>query len=49
MVEPPTGIPGMPPEPQDLHPCAPDVPLPVATRTRQYLNRCGPGPGPRDA
>jgi inosose dehydratase len=34
---------------QDLHPCAPDAPLPIATRTRQYFNRCGLGPGPRDA
>jgi sugar phosphate isomerase/epimerase len=26
---------------QDLYPCAPDVPLPIALRTRQYLNGCG--------
>ncbi|SNR40697.1 2-keto-myo-inositol dehydratase [Haloechinothrix alba] len=26
---------------QDLYPCAPDVPLPIAIRTRQYLNSCG--------
>ena len=26
---------------QDLYPCAPDVPLPVAVRTREYLARCG--------
>ena len=26
---------------QDLYPCAPDVPLPVAVRTRDYLNRQG--------
>lgn len=26
---------------QDLYPCAFDVPLPIATRTREYLNRCG--------
>jgi sugar phosphate isomerase/epimerase len=26
---------------QDLYPCAPDVPLPIATRTRKYLNSCG--------
>lgn len=28
---------------QDLYPCDPDVPLPIAIRTRQYLNRCGLG------
>lgn len=32
---------------QDLYPCDPDFPLPVATRTRQYLNTCGLGPAPR--
>jgi len=32
---------------QDLYPCEPDYPLPVATRTRQYLNTCGLGPAPR--
>ncbi len=32
---------------QDLYPCERDFPLPVATRTRQYLNTCGLGPGPR--
>jgi inosose dehydratase len=32
---------------QDLYPCEPDVPLPVATRTRSYLNGCGLGPAPR--
>lgn len=26
---------------QDLYPCAPDVPLPIAVRTREYLNGCG--------
>jgi inosose dehydratase len=26
---------------QDMYPCAPDVPLPIATRTRQYFARCG--------
>lgn len=26
---------------QDLYPCAPDVPLPIATRTRKFLNGCG--------
>lgn len=31
---------------QDLYPCDPDVPLPIATRTRQYFNRCGLGPSP---
>ena len=29
---------------QDLFPCATDVPLPIATRTREYLNSCGLGP-----
>jgi inosose dehydratase len=32
---------------QDLYPCDPDVPLPIATRTRQFFNRCGLGPSPR--
>ena len=32
---------------QDLYPCEPDYPLPVATRTRKYLNGCGLGPAPR--
>lgn len=31
---------------QDLYPCEPDVPLPIATRTRQYLNGCGLAAGP---
>jgi inosose dehydratase len=26
---------------QDLYPCAPEVPLPIATRTREFLNGCG--------
>lgn len=30
---------------QDLFPCHPDVPLPIATRTRVYLEGCGVGPG----
>ena len=32
---------------QDLYPCEPDCPFPVATRTRAYLNGCGLGPAPR--
>ena len=32
---------------QDLYPCEPDIPLPIATRTRGYLNGCGLGPAPR--
>ncbi|MPZ93441.1 MAG: TIM barrel protein [Propionibacteriales bacterium] len=32
---------------QDLYPCTADAPLPIATRTRQYLGRCGLGPGRR--
>jgi inosose dehydratase len=31
---------------QDLFPCAADVPLPIATRTRRYLNGCGLRPRP---
>ena len=27
----------------DLYPCAPDVPLPIAVRTRRYLGSCGLG------
>lgn len=27
---------------QDLYPCAPEVPLPIATRTLDYLRSCGP-------
>lgn len=30
---------------QDLFPCHPDVPLPIALRTRQYFETCGIGPG----
>lgn len=30
---------------QDLFPCHPDVPLPVAKRTREYFEACGIGPG----
>jgi inosose dehydratase len=30
---------------QDLYPCAFDVPLPMAGRTRDYLRRCGLGAG----
>ncbi|MGW3295044.1 sugar phosphate isomerase/epimerase family protein [Streptomyces xiamenensis] len=26
---------------QDMYPCAPDAPLPIATRTRRYLRSCG--------
>lgn len=26
---------------QDMYPCAPDVPLPIATRTRRYYSTCG--------
>jgi inosose dehydratase len=26
---------------QDLYPCAPEVPLPIAARTREYLHGCG--------
>ena len=58
MVEPPHGVPEMPPliealarldadlfaiVEQDLYPCDPDLPLPVATRTRRYLGSCGLG------
>jgi inosose dehydratase len=32
---------------QDMYPCDPDTPLPIATRTREYFARCGLGPGPR--
>jgi inosose dehydratase len=31
---------------QDMFPCAPDRPLPIATRTRRYYGSCGLGPGP---
>ncbi|GGN34519.1 hypothetical protein [Streptomyces fuscichromogenes] len=26
---------------QDVHPCEPDKPLPIAVRTRKYLRSCG--------
>ena len=29
---------------QDLYPCAPDVPRPIAERTARYLGGCGLGP-----
>jgi inosose dehydratase len=29
---------------QDLYPCEPDTPLPIAARTAQYLGGCGIGP-----
>ena len=56
MIEPPLGVPEMPPlidalarlevdlfaiVEQDLYPCEPDVPLPIATRTAAYLGGCG--------
>ncbi|MEV5834909.1 sugar phosphate isomerase/epimerase [Nocardia sp. NPDC052112] len=56
MIEPPHGIPEMPPllarieeldvdifaiVEQDLYPCAPGVPFPIAQRTRSYLGGCG--------
>jgi inosose dehydratase len=31
---------------QDMYPCDPDAPLPVATRTRSYFGRLGLGGGP---
>jgi len=34
---------------QDLYPVEPDVPGPIATRTRHYFNSCGLGPAPRRA
>ena len=55
MVEPPRGIPAMPPilealeglgrdvfaiVEQDMYPCPPDAPLPIATRTFSYLSSC---------
>jgi inosose dehydratase len=34
---------------QDLYPCEPDRPLPIAKRTQEYLKACGLGAGrPRD-
>ena len=56
MIEPPLGIPEMPPlldavaeldvdifaiVEQDMYPCTPDTPLPIAQRTRKYLGSCG--------
>jgi inosose dehydratase len=56
MVEPPLGVPEMPPlldaverlgvdifaiVEQDMYPCDPDHPLPVAQRTHTYLSSCG--------
>jgi inosose dehydratase len=26
---------------QDMYPCSPDAPLPIAQRTRKYLGSCG--------
>lgn len=58
MVEPPHGVPDMPPlldalagldaelfaiVEQDLYPCDPDTPGPIATRTRSYFTSCGMG------
>jgi inosose dehydratase len=55
MIEPPLGIPEMPPLLEavaglgrdiegiiehDLYPCAPDLPLPIAKRTKAYLSSC---------
>jgi inosose dehydratase len=28
---------------QDMYPCDPDEPLPIAKRTRRYLGSCGVG------
>ena len=59
MVEPPLGVPDMPPlldalgaldadlfaiVEQDMYPCLPDAPKPIAIRTREYFNACGLGP-----
>ncbi|MCX2733065.1 sugar phosphate isomerase/epimerase [Saccharopolyspora sp. NFXS83] len=30
---------------QDLYPCGPEVPLPIARRTRDFLTQCGAGTG----
>lgn len=32
---------------QDLFPCRPEIPLPIATRTKGYLSSCGLGQGQR--
>jgi inosose dehydratase len=60
MVEPPLGIPEIPPlldeladldvelfaiVEQDMYPCDPEHPLPIARRTHDYLGLCGLGPG----
>lgn len=57
MIEPPHGLPEMPPVLEalaglgreikgiiehDLYPCAPEVPLPIAKRTKTYLSSCSP-------
>lgn len=59
MVEPPNGVPDMPPlldalagldaeiftiVEQDMYPCPPDAPSPIAERTARYLGGCGLGP-----
>jgi inosose dehydratase len=56
MVEPPHGVPELPPVleaaqrlgvdlfaivEQDMYPCEPDRPLPIAERTRRFLRSCG--------
>ncbi len=55
MIEPPLGVPDMPPLLEavaglgrdvegiiehDLYPCSPDLPLPIAQRTKSYLSSC---------
>jgi inosose dehydratase len=55
MIEPPLGVPEMPPlleavsaldrdidgiVEHDLYPCSPDLPLPIAKRTKAYLSSC---------
>jgi inosose dehydratase len=55
MIEPPLGVPAMPPLLEavaglgrdvdgiiehDLYPCPPDLPLPIAKRTKDYLSSC---------
>jgi inosose dehydratase len=34
---------------QDMYPCPPDQPFPIAERTRRYFNACGLGPVPARA
>ena len=34
---------------QDMYPCPPDAPKPIATRTRAYFTSCGLGPSPQRA